>query len=743
MKPWYQSVRLWGQVNLTEDDPRKCDLAEWEDYWKRTGTEGVIINCGGIVSYYPSRFASQYRAKSLGDMDFFGLWNEAARKAGLAVVARMDINCTGEELFRLHPDWYCRDKEQQPVLSQGRYVACVNGGYYQKFIPEIFREVIEKYRPDGFADNSWAGPGDKTICYCETCRREFREAYQEELPARADWEDPVYRKWIRWSYETRGRNWQYFNRITQKYGGKDCRWFGMINANPFRTGGRFYDLKRLAEHAPFIFCDHQSRDESCGFEQNYCNGALLGSASGGQVIVAESMAHYYKGERTFRLCGAEAGEARRWMMCGLSGGISPWYHFVGAQNRDRRRLKLTPDLFCWAKEQEQWLSNRETFAQIGVVWSQETITYYGRDRGKERCEYPWLGVTRALSEAGLPFWPVHADDLEKYADRLELLILPNTAVLRPEQEQKLVDWLKKGKALILTGDTGLYDEEGQWKGPGTLWEVLGLTPGKYLEGARTQEKEDWLRGDGHSYLRILGADDAGEQDKAAGNREESIEGNTERSIEGTVDPPHMLWKLVEGTELIPFGGSVRAAKSSGPLKPQGVYVPPFPIYPPEFSWIRDGGTLPAVYAGSLESGARVVYLAADLDRCYGRNHIPDQRKVLEGCVLWALDGNLRLQAQASAHVHASVYRKENAYVVHLVNLAGTRVAPGTMEETLPVGPVKVQFCVKEPVSSVRGCVQAKTYEYTQKEGRTEIVIPCLEEQELLIVSCGQEEGGRT
>ena len=45
--------------------------------------------------------------------------------------------------------------------------------------------------------------------------------------------------------------------------------------------------------------------------------------------------------------------------------------------------------------------------------------------GKEACEYPWLGMTRALSESGLPFWPVHADDLEKYADRLNLLILPN------------------------------------------------------------------------------------------------------------------------------------------------------------------------------------------------------------------------------------------------------------------------------------------------------------------------------
>ena len=75
----------------------------------------------------------------------------------------------------------------------------------------------------------------------------------------------------------------------------------MINADPFATGGRFYDIKRLVEHAPLIFCDHQFRDGDGGFEQNALNGALLKLASDENVIVAESMAHYYKGMKTFRL----------------------------------------------------------------------------------------------------------------------------------------------------------------------------------------------------------------------------------------------------------------------------------------------------------------------------------------------------------------------------------------------------------------------------------------------------------
>lgn len=245
MEPWYQRTFLWGQVNLTEDDPVRCDLSFWQDYWKKTGVEGVIINCGGIVSYYRSRFSYQYKAQGLGEQDYFGLWNRAAREAGLTVIARMDINCTTKEMYDRYPEWYCRDREGRPILSQGRYMACVNGGYYQEFIPEVFREIIEKYHPDGFADNSWAGPGIKTICYCENCRRLFLEECGCSLPEKADWEDPVYRKWVSWSYATRVRNWKYFNQVTSDCGGEDCKWFGMLNADPFSTGGRFYDIKNL------------------------------------------------------------------------------------------------------------------------------------------------------------------------------------------------------------------------------------------------------------------------------------------------------------------------------------------------------------------------------------------------------------------------------------------------------------------------------------------------------------------
>src|SRR3954462_14657517 len=90
--PWYRTAVRWGQTNITEIDPTRYDIAWWREYWKRTAIQGVIVNAGGIVAYYPSRYPLQYRALRLGDRDLFGELARAAREQGLTVVARMDSN---------------------------------------------------------------------------------------------------------------------------------------------------------------------------------------------------------------------------------------------------------------------------------------------------------------------------------------------------------------------------------------------------------------------------------------------------------------------------------------------------------------------------------------------------------------------------------------------------------------------------------------------------------------------------
>jgi hypothetical protein len=90
-------------------DPVRYDIEWWRGFWKRTGVQCVIINAGGIVAYYPSRFPPLYRPLRLGDRDLFGELRVAAHEDGLVVLARTDSNRTTEEFHRAHPDWFARD----------------------------------------------------------------------------------------------------------------------------------------------------------------------------------------------------------------------------------------------------------------------------------------------------------------------------------------------------------------------------------------------------------------------------------------------------------------------------------------------------------------------------------------------------------------------------------------------------------------------------------------------------------
>src|SRR5436309_3369216 len=128
-EPWYRRTRRWGQTNITEKDPIRYDIPWWRDFWKRTQVQGVIINAGGIVAYYPSKFPLQHRAEFLGDRDLYGELAKAAHDDGLVVVARMDSNRTTEDFFKAHPDWFTRNSSGQPYRAEDKYVTCVNSPY--------------------------------------------------------------------------------------------------------------------------------------------------------------------------------------------------------------------------------------------------------------------------------------------------------------------------------------------------------------------------------------------------------------------------------------------------------------------------------------------------------------------------------------------------------------------------------------------------------------------------------------
>lgn len=699
--PWYKTTYRWTQTNFTEDDPVKADIEFWRQYWRRTKTQGVIVNCGGIVAYYPSNLKLQYRAQFLGDQDFYKRVSDAAHEEGIVVVARMDINRATKDFFDAHPDWFCRNKDGSPIMSNDRYFSCINSDYYKVFIPQVLEEIIERYHPAGFADNSWKGLGRNTICYCENCKTKFKASRGHNLPEKVSWNDPVYREWIRWGYECRMENWDLFNEVTKRAGGENCLWFGMINADP--ASGSFNDLKAILSRSKMIFNDQQGRENS-GFEENSVNGTLLRLASEEQVLAPESMANYVRSTRTFRLSANPKEETQLWMITGISGGISPWSHHVGGGQNDRRQFETPVKIFQWHAENEQYLYNRTDLANVAVVWSQTNADFYGQDQVRERVSLPWKGFCMALSRYRIPFLPVNVQDIGKYAHRINTLILPDIAVMTDHEIDVVCDFINKGGNIIVTGKTATLDWDGQPSSNDKLWRLLGLTRTGITKGAIGSVNAGWEAAEAHSYFRLPKTD-----------RHEILNG-------------------FENTDLLPFGGGLQVVNSTGNLKPILSYIPPFPIYPPEFSWIREEepDTHP-IFAGILPGGGRVVYFAGDIDRCYGRALLPDHGVLLANAVKWATNGVLPLTLEGPGQIDCKIYGQDHRLIVHLSNLTGSN-REGFLDEFIPVGPYTLTLDAQsvKPKKAFM-TVQNREAPMKLKDGKIIISIDQITDFEMLVI----------
>jgi len=700
--PWYRRVCRWGQTNITERDPERYDIPFWRDYWKRTRIQGVIINAGGIVAYYPSKFPLHHRAEFLNGRDLYGELTQAAHHDGLAVLARMDCNRTAEDFYQAHPDWFARQSSGEPYRAEDKYVTCVNSAYYDEYIPGVLKEIIDRSHPEGFADNSWSGLGRDSICYCDNCARKFRMAAGKPIPVRKDWTDTGYRQWIQWNYQRRLEILDLFNRTTKDAGGPNCLYIGMNSGSVSSQSRAFRDFAEICKRADFMLLDHQARADESGFQQNGDTGKFVHGLLGWDKLAPESMALYQAGRPTFRLAAKPPNEARMWMIEGIAGGIQPWWHHIGAWHEDKRAYRTAEPVFRWHEEHEAYLINRQPVASIGVVWSQRNTDYYGRDDAPELVDAPYRGVTEALIRARLPYLPVHAGQLARDASRFSTLVLPSVAVLSDEECVALQSFVSKGGGLVATGATSLYNE---WGDPRPDFGLAGLF-GAHAPSADFGRKGA-TRTTAHTYLRIPSG--------------------AER---------HPILRGFEETEILPYGGTLEAMRTDPGVTIPLTFIPAFPIYPPETSWMRVPKTEIPGLVLSTHGNARVAYLPADIDRRFGRDNLPDHGNLLANIVRWVSADRIPLEVKGPGLIDCHLYRQPGRLILHLVNLTNEGTWRAPLDESIAVGPLSIRMKLPEDVKGhgVQLLVSKQKRSVTVREGWAKIEVPSVLDHEVLVIS---------
>src|SRR5258708_1861383 len=142
-------------------------------------------------------------------------------------------------------------------------------------------------------------------------------------------------------------------------------------------------------------------------------------------------------------------EATMWMAQTTASGMIPWYHWLGGAPEDSRWRETGRKFFQWIAANEKHFVNRESIANLGVVFSGRTNGFYTPIGGTDSAEF-LQGLYYALLEGRFLFDFVHEDDLgpatlKKYS----ALLLPNVAALSDAQCWQLSNYVQSGGSNIV------------------------------------------------------------------------------------------------------------------------------------------------------------------------------------------------------------------------------------------------------------------------------------------------------
>jgi Hypothetical glycosyl hydrolase 6/Beta-galactosidase trimerisation domain len=680
--PWQRRLGRIGQLNMTEHDPVTLNIEEWADYWAGLQVGAVFISVTGILAYYQTKVPFHRKGKFLGDKDFFGACNEAARKRGLRTVARMSPDLNWGDAAAAHPDWFERDQSGKliPAKDDPRlFRTCMFSDYMTDYMPAILREINSLHEVDAFYTNGWPPIGSLPVCFCARCR---------QLPPA---NTPAY--WDKFNDRVEFL-WRQYDALAKEKGADKI--FFANSGGGVRSST---NLARLGTFCEWFQGDNQGRGgEDAPVWLVTLQGRVCQSVLDGKMATNITGA-WSTGPIHWRNAGKSPNEAKMWFSETSAAGMVPYYHIVGAEKGmggkgmgvDRRELDVPRTYFAWTAQHEPHFRNKRTLARLGVVMGQRTQLFY-KTRGTATTEQFVHGMYTALLE-GRFFWDfVHEDRMDaEHLGKYSALILPNVALLSDAQCDRLRAFVRGGGSLLATFETSLYDEQNQPRASFGLGDVLGI------------EKF----GD--------------------------VTGNTGNAYYARIERPHEILSGFANTGWLP--GADYYVPLAPVESPVLTVVPGFPAYPPELAYPPTPQTnLPAVVL--REQGAsRTAYIAGDIERSLWLSGDVDLSRLLQNTIRWITRDEQLVIVRGKGLVECFAYETEPGFALHVLNYTNPNTHRGLIREFYPIGAQEVSFTIpaERTVRRVQLLKSGKDVAFKRVNNRIEFTIPSVVEYEMAAV----------
>ncbi|NOR33950.1 MAG: family 10 glycosylhydrolase, partial [Bacteroidales bacterium] len=181
--PWYADklLRIY-HPNMRNWEVTGFDVEKFVNDCVSVNAEAIVVNAGGIYSYYPSKIEYHNPNSLLGGRDLFGEICEEAKKRDLKIIARFDFAGATTELSELYPEWFHTNKDgsfESHRGTQSRFSTTPTGGYHNvELAHKVLLELIDKYEISGIHLN---GPVFDGISYYRVSMDKYGSFLQGDM----------------------------------------------------------------------------------------------------------------------------------------------------------------------------------------------------------------------------------------------------------------------------------------------------------------------------------------------------------------------------------------------------------------------------------------------------------------------------------------------------------------------------------------------------------------------------------
>lgn len=212
-------INDWNDEFLSEFSPE-----EYFENLKKAKIQNAMLYFQSHVGlcHYPTKSGKMHNGFK-GKEDAMKRLVDMCRANGISVTGYYSL-IYNNWAHDTHPEWRMVNKDGLSLVEANgtvkagfasndifRYgLCCPNNMEYRNFVKEQIKEMAEYFTVDGMFFDMLFWP---QVCYCDSCKKRFKEEYGFDIPEERDWNSPVWQKLM----EARRRWMGEFSKFAEDY----------------------------------------------------------------------------------------------------------------------------------------------------------------------------------------------------------------------------------------------------------------------------------------------------------------------------------------------------------------------------------------------------------------------------------------------------------------------------------------------------------------------------------------------